>query len=102
MMKNKSRRRINIDRGINLIQYNKTREGTKRFEVYKKRNFKTLNQAERLYNYMLTYVTDKVYLYESKGNFTVEFRTYVKSLNEAQEVRGIIEGYFTLWGGGLR
>lgn len=96
-MKNKYRKRINLERGINVVLYRKTKKDTCKFEVYKKRTFKDFNHAQRFYKFMLTNVTDKIYMYQTNGRSVVEFRTYVPTFLEAYELRGIIEGYFELW-----
>ena len=96
-MTNKYRNRINIERGINVVLYRKTKKESRKFEVYKKRTFKDFNHAQKFYKYMLMNVTDKIYMYQTNGRTVVEFRSYVPTFIEAYELRGIIEGYFDLW-----
>lgn len=95
-----SRKRLAVEKGIVLFHDVEKGVTPRCFETSKRKTFKSLNDAQRFYKYLLLNVTDYVYMYQVKnGRYCVEFRTTSPTLKEAIEARDAINPHFDLWKG---
>lgn len=92
-----ARMRANVIKGVNVIfEHNQPITG-KCFEIYKVKTFKTLNEAQRFYKYLLLNVSERVYLYQYKTSYRVEFKDYTDNYEDAELLYHAISGHFDLW-----
>lgn len=89
-------KRVHVEEGIYIVIGNNGKISGKCFEVAKRRKYRKLNGAMKLFK-ILYENWECVYLYQTGECFMVEFKTYVEDIETAKlikkQVENIIKGF---------
>lgn len=83
-------KRVYVDQGIYIVISNNGRVSSKCFEVAKRRKYRKLGEAVKLFKILYSR-WESVYLYQTNGYFMVEFKTYFEDIETALSIRNQVE-----------